>query len=74
MTTSYLKTENAIGNSHAILVDDVRDPKRCYIVYMHQRVLYVVASNRYTKTCCSTNKHGEREVTSLLYIDHDDVV
>ena len=25
---------------------------------------YVVASDRYTKTCCST-KHGEREVTSL---------
>ena len=26
--------------------------------------IYVVASDRYTKTCCST-KHGEREVTSL---------
>ena len=36
---------------------------------MHQRVPYVVASNRYTKTCCST-KHGEREVTSLYIHDN----
>ena len=30
--------------------------------------IYVVASDIYTKTCCST-KHGEREVTSLYIHD-----
>ena len=38
LSTSYLKTENTIRNCNAILVlDDVRDRKRCYIVYMQQR-------------------------------------
>ena len=57
LTTSQIKTENTMWN----LTSDVRDCKRSYIVYMQ-----LVASDRCTKTCCSTNlSKKERSITSL---------
>ena len=57
LTTSSIKPENTMWN----LSSDIKDCNRSYIVYM-----LLVASDRYMKTCCSTNlSEKETSITSL---------
>ena len=60
LTTSSIKTENTMWTLSSYIIRGLYC-KRSYIVYMQP-----VASDRYTKTCCSTNlSEKERSITSL---------